>query len=497
VTILVAVTAVLALLASPPPASAVSDVRTVSGLPVIGVAVRGNGPRYVRLLLDVTSYGVPGRGEIVVDRTLGRFVRRFDAWPVSEREGWDGTHAWRADATGMPRIQGNVDERGEIHLWSRLLAPAPQSAPCDCGLRAPEFTADRTTGRVNAVVLHVGEQTERASFGDYRRAGALVVPFAFDTVSENGTWSGRVRAVETPAAVASEVFAPPREPHDATLRGVTTVPLAGGLPLPVVDVSLEHGAPLRCVVDTGGQNALTPSAAARLGLNVVGTGSVGGSGPALAGVRYTSARSMRIGAAELRDQPFIVLDIGGVPFDCVVGYELLARFAARFDFANGTLSLAADARAFDGSGVRVPIALDDRQPQIDGALDGFPATVTIDTGSASVAQVNAPFVRAHDLVARYHALPPHDAIRGVGGLVRGSYARGGELRLGALRIRDPELLLTDATAGAESNPAVAINLGDVILARYTLVFDYRSGTMRFDPPKPVPPRATATATPPG
>ena len=97
-TILVAVTAALALHASPPPASAASDVRTVSGLPVIGVVVGTKAPRYVRLRLDVTAYGVPGHGEIVVDRTLGRFVRRFDAGPVSEREGWDGVRAWRADA---------------------------------------------------------------------------------------------------------------------------------------------------------------------------------------------------------------------------------------------------------------------------------------------------------------------------------------------------------------------------------------------------------------
>ncbi len=493
-TILVAVTAVLALLASPPPASPVSNVRTVSGLPAIGVAVRAGEPRYVRLLLDVTSYGVPGHGEIVVDRTLGRFVRRFDAWPVSEREGWDGAHAWRADATGMPRIQGNADERGAIRAWLRLLAPSARGAPCDCGLRAPEITTDRASGHVTSVVLHAGQQTERIAFSEYRRAGSLVVPFAFDDVSDNGTWSARVRAVETPAAVAAAVFAPPRAPHDATLRGVTSVPLAGGLPLPVIDVSLEHGAPLHCLVDTGGQNAISQSAAERLGLTVVGSGSVGGAGAALATVRYTSARSMRIGAAELRDQPFIVLDIGGVPFDCVVGYELLARFAARFDFANGSFSLAADARAFAGNGVRVPIVFDDRQPQVDGALDGFPATVTIDTGSASVAEVNAPFVRAHDLVARYHAAPPHDAIRGVGGVVRGSFVRAGELRLGALRVRDPELLLTDAAAGAESNPAVAINVGEAILQRYTLVFDYRGGTMRFDPPQPAA-RPTATAGP--
>ena len=86
---------------------------SLAGVPVIRPA-RSSSARYVRLSLDVTAYGVPGHGEIVVDRATGAFVRRFDAGPVSEREGWDGVHAWRADATGMARVEGNVDERGAI-----------------------------------------------------------------------------------------------------------------------------------------------------------------------------------------------------------------------------------------------------------------------------------------------------------------------------------------------------------------------------------------------
>jgi hypothetical protein len=487
VTILVAVTAALALLASPPPASAVSDVRTISGLPVIGVASGSKPPRYVRLRLDVTAYGVPGRGEIVVDRTLGRFVRRFDAGPVSEREGWDGTHAWRADATGMPRIEGNVDERGAIRAWARLLAPPPGDVPCDCGSRLPDVTSDPATRRVTSVALHVGQETQHASFSGYRRSGALVVPFVIENASENGVWTARVREVETPRAIAPAAFAPPAEPHDATLTGIASVAIGHGSIAPVVEASVNGAPPLRFLFDTGGQNAITPSAAQRIGLDVVGSGTVGGGGPGLASVRYASVRSLRIGTAELRDQPFVVLDFGGsVPFDGIIGYELLARFAARLDFANESLELASDARAFPGTGITVPMTLDERQPQVDGALDGVPGAVTIDTGSESSADVYGPFVRAHDLIARYHAVPMGYPIRGVGGAVRASLGRADELRLGELRIHKVALLLTDAAAGAEANPTVAVNLGDRVLRQYTLVFDYRGGTIRFDPPRLTP-----------
>jgi hypothetical protein len=460
---------------------------------VIGAVVGTKAPRYVRLRLDVTAYGVPGHGEIVVDRTVGRYVRRFDAGPVSEREGWDGVRAWRADATGMPRIEGNVDERGMIRAWARMLAPAAGDAPCDCGSRAPEVTTDPTRGRVTSVALHVGSDTQHTSFGDYRRAGMLVVPFAIENTSENGIWTAHVRAVETPRTVAANAFAPPPEPHDASVSGVVSVPLVAGAPVPMIDVSVDGGAALRCLLDTGGQNAIVPSAAQRIGLNAVGAGMVGGAGAGHVNVRYAAARSIRVGTAELRDQPFVVVDFGaGVPFDCILGYELLARFAARIDFANESLQLAADARAFPGSGTRVPMTFADRQPQVDGALDGIPAAVTIDTGSAVGAEVNAPFVRAHDLAARYHAVRAGE-ITGIGGPVRVSFARGEELRLGELRIRSVPLMLTDATAGAESNPTVAINLGDLVLRRYTLVLDYRGGMIRFDPP---PPGVRAAPTPP-
>jgi hypothetical protein len=471
-----AVTAALALPASPLHASAVPDIRVIRQ-----AAPAARAPRYVRLLLDVTAYGIRGRGEIVVDRASGSFVRRFDAGSVSEREGWDGTHAWRADATGMPRAQGNVDERGAIVAWSHLLAPHTQ--PCGCGSRAPEVAVDSATGNVTAVVQHVGQQTERTTFADYRVAGELIVPYAITDTSDNGTWEARVSAVETPASVPATTFAPPAPPRDFELAGVHVGHLVSSFPVPVIVLSVNGGEPLRFLLDTGGQNVITPDAARRAGLQVAGRGSVGGAGAGLANVQYATARSVAIGPAIMRDQPFVVLDLGkAAPFDGIVGYELLARFAVRLDFEHERFELATDGRAFDGPGVDVPFVFDERQPQLDGALDGIPGVMTIDTGSGSGVDVNAPFVQLHDLRARYHAVTSDYPIAGVGGPIHAYFAHGGELRLGTLHIADVPLLLTDAVAGAEANPTVAANVGVRVLRRYNLVLDYRRGFIRFETP---------------
>ena len=204
---------------------------------------------------------------------------------------------------------------------------------------------------------------------------------AIADTSENGTWTARVVAVDVLHGVAPADFAPPPPPDDASLRGVATVPIVPGTGYALVAVSLDGGPPMRFVIDTGGQNAISVQAARRAGLTVVGAGKVGGVGASLADVAFASVRSVRIGGAEMRDQPFVVLDLGDGPVDGIIGYELLARFAARIDFAHGRVELARDVRELNPSGTAVRMVFDDRQPQVDGALDGIPGAITIDTGS--------------------------------------------------------------------------------------------------------------------
>jgi hypothetical protein len=494
VTIFMAVTAAFAL------AAPLLHANAVSASPVSGPALRehmfasgapsvirpaGDGAhaaRYVRLKLDVTAYGIAGRGEILVDRATGRYVRRFDAGPVSEREGWDGTRAWRADATGMPRVEGNADERAAIVTWSQLLAPDTGAMAREHPSRPPDVTAG-AAGEVTSVVRHIGHSTERTTFAEYRAASGFDVPFAIADTSDNGVWSARADGVETPRAVSAGAFAPPPEPRDATLRGVTTVTMLGRTDLPLVPVSLNGGAPLRFLLDTGGQNVITPEAARRAGLDVAGEGTVGGAGAGLAKIRFASARTVRVGAAEMRDQPFLVLELGPAgPVDGIVGYELLARFAARLDLAHERLELAQDVRALAPGGVAVPMVFDDRQPQVDGAIDGIPGAITIDTGSASAVDVNTPFVAAHDLRAKYHAEASGFPISGIGGPVHAYFAHAKELRLGDLAVPDVNLLLTDAYAGVEIDPTIAANVGEQVLRRFLIVFDYRHTTLHFEPP---------------
>jgi hypothetical protein len=425
---------------------------------VLGAAVA----RFVIMHVALNAYGVPGTGTIVVDRATGHFVRRFEAGPASEQEGWDGTRAWRADASGMPRVQGNRGERAEIVAWSSAL------------VRSLDSSAHRA--RVAGATDHI-----TLTFDSYRRSGALSLPGRIVSESEqNGVWTTSLRSADTPSRVVPATFEPPKlPPPDSTLAQPTRVPVSMTIGSPVLDVSV-NGRRLRFLLDTGGQNVITTRAAQLAGLATVGHGVVGGGGGGTTPIRYAFAGSVRVGAAELRHQPFIVLPADALPpVDGIVGYELLARFAARLDMSHQVLELAPSAAAFGQTIAPARFAFFDRAPQVSGSLDATRGAFSIDTGSSLTAQVPAPTVRAQRLVQRLHATVATYA-NDVGGRYPIYLARARIMRLGLASLAWPLLdLLTRASTSDDAT--IVANVGDGILKRWILVFDYAHQTIDFRP----------------
>jgi hypothetical protein len=413
--------------------------------------------RFVQLRLSVVAYGVQGSGTIALDLRTGRFARRFDDGPASESEGFDGRRAWRADATGMSRVQGNAGERNEIVAWSSALMRAMQNTHKHAVLKG-------ATDSVDVVFDH------------YERRDGCTVPGRIVARSaQNGAWTATLRDVAVPPSLSPSVFEPPSPPRDFALSGVTRLPVSMEIGSPVIDVRVD-GVALHFLLDTGGQNVITTRAAARVGLRVVGRGVVNGGGGGSAAIRYAFADTVRVGTAEMRHQPFIVLSPDALPpVDGIVGYELLARFAARLDMAHGTLELARRASAFGRAEHPARFAYFDRQPQIGGSLDGIVGAFSVDTGSSLNAQVQAPFVQEHDLVTRLRA-----SVRTYANDVGGRYpiylVRVSDLRLGNATVQDPVLnLLTRASSS--NNATLVANVGDGLLRRWIIVLDYAGQTI--------------------
>jgi hypothetical protein len=108
----------------------------------------------------------------------------------------------------------------------------------------------------------------------------------------------------------------------------------------IADVIINGRGPFPLMFDTGAQDAVTPETAATLGLKTEGSGTARDSGGDKLAIAFSRVAAMRLGDAEMTDQPFAVLplpryltDRGDRPqLAGFIGYELLARFAVRLDY---------------------------------------------------------------------------------------------------------------------------------------------------------------------
>jgi Aspartyl protease len=459
------------------------------------VRAYGRAPRYLRLRSWSTEDGVRGEETSVTDLATGRYVDRVAAGALSHSEGFDGERVWSTDATGMPLVEGNADARLDQLAWAhfygrrgperprvRLLRGTSRTLVVRLAYRALsapiDVTLDRLTGLVTSIRDDTGVDPATIRLSDYRRVGQLVIPFSIAKRTRYGSSVEMVRSAVAVDRVEPAVFDPPAEPHDVELSGTTAVAMmlrAEGAGIPV---RIGNGPPLRMLLDTGSTNFLTPAAARRSGLRAVGNGVSGGVGPGVVAERYAIAKTVRIGAAVLHDQPFSVLEDRGLGFDGVVGCELFQRLAVRFDFENRLVRLARDARDFGPTGTVIRIRLAGCTPEADGSLDGMPGALGIDTGDWAPLDVMTPFVRRNDLVARYRALRLPPGRGGIGGDTQSFLAVAHHVRLGPVSIRGTiPMLLDDMTSGALSDPTEMALVGLSLLRRCELTFDYRGGRM--------------------
>jgi hypothetical protein len=476
--------AVVVAFARPPESPRAPDVRIIRA--------RNGAHRYVRLHQDVEIDGIHGTETSLLDLATGRFTERLSAGPLSSGDGFDGKRSWSSDATGMAAVEGNAQARLDTLAWAHFFGRRGPERPIVTTLRdaranvvvrlrypalsAPiDVTLDRA-GRVSAVEDDSGGEAMRARYSDYRRVHDIDVPFGHEIATRFGVLRERVRSVEIVESVPRGAFDPPPPPLDTVLDGTTSIPFELRRGHAIVPVRIDDGPVLRMLFDTGASNDVTPRVARLLHLHVVGAGKAGGFGPGVVARRYTTVKRMRIGRAEVRDQVFSVIAGDNDGIDGTVGCELMQRFAVRFSVRRQRVDLARDVRAFGIRAAPIPMRLAGCQPEIDGALDGMRGAFGIDTGDANALLVMAPFVKAHNLLARYNAreLVFTGAVAGSAAAFR---ARAKTLQLGPIVIRDVPLELSVMSRGAANDPTQLGNVGIRILSRFDTVFDYRNSRL--------------------
>ncbi len=262
-----------------------------------------------------------------------------------------------------------------------------------------------------------------------------------------------------------------------------------------VQVEINGQGKFNLFFDTGGVNAITPEAAKALGLVTEGNLEATGVGEKSEEVSLTRIATVKLGGVLLRDQLFYVFPLAemskveGLPVSGIVGYELLKRLVAEIDYDGGYLNFTAPADfVAPKDAIAIPFTFDSETPQIEGKIDGLPGLFTIDTGSRSTLDLNAPFVAEHDLLTKHPKAIEATTGWGVGGAARSRVTHLTKLELGtgpagtgSVAIENLVTGFSLQKKGAMAKSNLAGNIGGGLLKRFDVTFDYGRQVMYLKP----------------
>ncbi|HEY1429429.1 MAG TPA: retropepsin-like aspartic protease, partial [Candidatus Tumulicola sp.] len=466
-----------------------------------------------------TSSGLRGTAAFHDDLRNGRYANAMTL-PVAGTtiETFDGSTVWVRDISGgvhaydawYPRARAVTDS----YMTRRAYLQPGHSAKLSCagtstsgGTTAdlvrveppggiPALLAiDTRTHFIDSISIRTPISTDVTTLRDYRQVGRLVLPFsivhadAFEP--ENADRVDVARYTVSKSANAAD-FAKPRETDIARMVGgasSTTVPVALEGRQLLVWASINGKTPMPFILDTGGHAILDAEAAKILGIRGAGSGVSGGAGSGTIGLQYARVRSMRIGNAELLDQPMLVIPYPynfyergkRVPLAGILGLEWFERYAARIDYGRRKLTLTPLAKlAFSGVAARVPIRFQEDMPLANAAADGNRGWFGVDTGNAGLLVLYGDYLKRTGLLSRY---APGATINGsgTGGGNTGTIQTLSRFGIGDGDIRDLKADFTQMKTGAFSSWTEAGDLGLTVLSNFTPTFDYANETLYLEP----------------
>jgi hypothetical protein len=511
-------------------AGAASEPTAGGTVPAILAAYQaavGNPPPRSAITLEYryTGSGLTGTRTTRVDLTTGAYVETTVAGGITEGGGFDGTTPWQRDISGtyMPqqggdRIPTAVDSAyRRANLWWRAdrgganvayigresdegknlehLAVTPEGGKrFDAWFDSDTHLLSRVT--YDQQFFHV---TER--YSDYRREGPQML--AHEIESDPGLGQGAISHLtllhcDYLPAVPLSAYSQPRTPvTGATLaEGAwsTTVPFRLLNNHIYVEATVDGKGPYTFIVDTGGHTLLSPHLIKEVGLKPIGAAVTSGAGEKHGTTGFVHFGEIAIGGVRLLDQDGFATDIydkaiEGIPVDGMVGYELIRRMVTSIDYGRHTITFTRPDRFEAGpdSGVKVPFVFYDHLPNVSGRIGELPARFDIDTGSRSALDITSPFVTSHRL--RDHLTKGTAAVTGygVGGPARSYVTRIPSVAIGSITIEDPVVGLSEARAGAFSDPNFDGNVGSGLLKRFVVTFDYAHQFIYLKRIEPVPP----------
>jgi hypothetical protein len=479
---------------------------------------------------QATIAGLRGTANFDDDLVKGRYARRFEiAVMGSSSEIYDGATIWAQDISGGVHPYDSPYARRQAitnaYLAGRGYLSPHAEAALDClgtrveGTRSetvirvtpkdgiPAYLAiDTQTHLLSSVGLRAPLERSVVSYADYRMIDGVVLPFSISSGTQadpTGDYTFGVTRYEIRRHTNPGDFSRPVPPNDARMLGgavSTTVPMTLEGRQLIVWASIDGRAPLPFILDTGGHAILTALAAKKLGLLGSGAGKSGGSGAGTISTAYTRVRSVRIGNAELLDQPFLIIPYPysfyergkRTPLAGIIGLEFFERYATRLNYGDRTVTFTPLAGfRYRGNGIALPFTFetDPDEPMIEAAADGHRGLFGVDTGNAGSLILFGDYLTQTGLGARY-ATGAQVIGHGTGGSNTGHLETLRSFTIGDRSLHDIVTYFTQMRSGAFSAWTQAGNMGLSILSRFIPTFDYAGQTLYLDPERrevPLPP----------
>jgi membrane-associated protease RseP (regulator of RpoE activity) len=466
---------------------------------------------------DYSGMGMTGKVSSTADLRDGRFVDNAAIGPVTQVQGFDGTSAWEKDPSGTVTPQNGsgkfmaVNEAyRDANLWWRtdfggaqVTLDAQKSeggktydvvtfVPKDGGTFDAWF--DTSTHLLSRIEEKQGSLTNNSTFADYKSYDGAMLATKLHQVASDGK-----NAQDMTLTAASFVGEQPASTYAMPKVVLADFSIAGGakettFPFQLVnnhiyaDVKINGQGPYTFIFDTGGLNLVTPPLAKTLGLKVEGSMDARGGGSGTMSAGMTRVSRVDIGGATITDQSFMSLPLDsmenteGVKMPGMIGFETFRRFVTRIDYGNKTITLT-NPKDFDpkNAGTAVPIVFDGNDVEIEGAYEGISGKFVIDTGARQTLMLNSPFVAKNNL--HNASVKGENAVTGwgVGGPTTAFVTHGGLLKIGAVDVKGPLVLLTTDKGGSNAEDTLAGNIGGGILKRFVVTFDYEHNTMYLKP----------------
>lgn len=468
--------------------------------------------------------GLSGPWQSTVDLHTGQYVSRMRNDVFGSAQGVDANGQWREDITGMVHPLDSDEARAvsTTESWLRRFGYLDPHSPVSyrrlpdaqehgqtyqrieatpAGGRAVTLWITPTTHLLDRAVYASSFLIATARYGDYREVNGLRLPFRISSSSANLAGNSDGESTDTvgqyhllTSAPTTALQRPEGKVRDVSMANgardaITPMQLEGGILL--VDVSINGKPAMPFILDTGGHAILTSDAAKQLGFQTQGQGVSGGSGSGTMSTSYTKVHDTALGNAHVRDLTFTVLPYpfgfyergDGVPIAGILGLEMFERFAITFDYDHHQLKLTPYDTGEQPSAAKgdvVTLRFTDDMPLVQATQDGHRGMYGIDTGNAGYVLTFPQWAERNGMAKHYEAGLPIPT-GGVGGLFTAHIAHAKSFELGTQSLDNVVAMLTRADAGATGNPSEAGNIGQDILSRFNVHFDYRRQQMVLMP----------------